>query len=281
MVTLKELRQYVQSQLIQEVDVMSLANRQINRVGIVVYKNGTMTSLIAVSMDIVNHEGVPTPQVMGLSQAIHEYDGNYRLHRLYADSAAISVVLLAASLEYWKRVFADHSVSPAAQQVIKRYFDQNKGNLALVEPDADSYGRRSAPDFLKAAYLGPVGFNLAQAIETGEKAIAKAVVGSEFERDDVLDMIKDTANNGFDRAYNDVTKTRHSLEDLYNASAAEDLLSELVKAIQKGGDAKTKALTWLASCEKEVVELLDAEHPNPKAWANIVQPALDKLNYGA
>lgn len=197
-----------------------------------------------------------------------------------ADSAAISVVLLAASLEYWKCVFADHSVSPAAQQVIKRYFDQNKDNPALVEPDADSYGRRSAPDFLKAAYLGPVGFNLAQAIETGEKAIAKAVVGSEFERDDVLDMIKDAANNGFDRAYNDVTKTRHSLENLYRDQAAEDLLIELVKAIQKDGSAKERALAWLAPLEDEVRTMLDEYHPNPKAWAHIVQPALDKLNSG-
>ncbi len=280
---LNELRELVRLQLIQEAGVVDLANRQLERIGLMVYENGRMTSLIAISTTVVvEHEGVPIPMVLGLAQANLEYDANYRLHRLYADNAAVSVVLLAASLEFWKSVFTDHSVSPAAQQVIKRYYEQNKDNPALVEPGADVVGKnRNVPDYLRAAFLGPVGFDIEQALAEGEKAIDNVThLLDESTREDVVDMIKDAADNGFDRAYNDISKTRHSLDDLFNASAAEDLLSELVKAIQKGGEAKSKALTWLGANLDDVRELMDAEHPNPRAWANIVEPALDKLNSG-
>lgn len=283
MLTLNELRELIHRQLIEEANVMDLANRQLDRVAIVSYMNGRMTSLIAISTsEIVNHEGVPIPKVLGLAQAVSEYDANYRLHRLYAENAVVSIVLLAAALEYWKSVFADYSVSPAAQQVIKRYFDQNKDNPALVEPDADSQGGRRA-DFLKAAYLGPVGFNLEHALQSGEKAINKAAeAGSEYwTRDDVVDMVKDAANNGFDRAYKDISKTRHSLDDLLRDEAGKDLLAELVRAIRNGGTAKQKALEWLSSKVEEVYEMMIADKNEMDAWYRIVQPALDKLNYEA
>lgn len=245
-----------------------------------------MTTLLAISTnvdDVEEHEGVPIPRVLGLSHAIHEYDGNYRLHRLYADSASVSIVLLAASLEYWKSVFADHSVSPAAQQVIKRYFEQNKDNPTLIEPNADSFGRRTAPDFLKAAYLGPVGFNLEQAIKTGEIAIDFATelgAPSGISREDVIDMIKDAGDNGFDRAYNDLSKTRHSLDDLLSDGSSE-LIPELLKAFQRGDDVKAKTLAWIVSREARVREILDEMDPKTvKSWDRIIQPAIDKLNSG-
>jgi len=285
MVTLKELRQYVRSQLIQEANVIGLANRQLGHIAFTLLKSSSSgrVSLIALSTSkIVVHEGTPIPLVLGYAQVKHEYDGNYRLKLLYGDNAVVSVVLLAGALEHWKSVFADNNVSPAAQQVIKRYFEQNKDNRALIERDADVNRDKHAPDFLRAAYLGPVGFDIETALKEGDRVINKAAASSnEWTRDDVVDMIRDAAENGFQRAHADISKTRHSLDDLLNEPAPVELLSELVKAVQKGGEAQMKALTWLTDHEEDVYELLVKSHPNMKDWGRIVQPALDKLNYEA
>jgi len=282
--TLNELRELIHRQLIEEANVMDLANRQLDRVAIVSYMNGRMTSLIAISTsEIVNHEGVPIPKVLGLAQAVSEYDANYRLHRLYAENAVVSIVLLAAALEYWKSVFADYSVSPAAQQVIKRYFDQNKDNPNLVELEADTAGRAKHPDFLRAAYLGPVGFDIAGALAAGDKAIAAAGDPGNWGHDDVRDMIVDAAFNGFDRAYSDDVKTKRSFDDLFREDAYHPLFKALMVAIQSGSTNKSKAVAWANQHVDDLLQVMQDLTPQRNKqdaeiehwWTSTILPNLD------
>jgi hypothetical protein len=280
--TLTELRRLIHLQLIEEASVIDLANRQLDHIAIVVRPGGAGPTLYAVSaIETEKYLGVHSPKVLGLAQAFKEHDAYYRLNRLYADKSVAAIVLLAAALEFWKSVLPDYSVSPAAQQVIKRYFEQNKDNPKLIELDADTNGKRTQPDFLKAAYLGPVGFDLDAAFAAGDSIIEKAIKlnNHAYDREDIIDHMKDTANDGFDRAYADVTKTRHSLDDLLKDEALEDLLLVLTKAIKKDGDDRVKALSWLVSHEKAVEDLVTDNLPDDKSWLQVIKPALDKLHF--
>ncbi len=289
MITLYELRQIVRVHLLEEAGVVDLANRQLSHIAIVTVK----TSLIAVSTsEVVIHEGVPVPKVLGMAQADHEQNKDYRLRRLYADTAATSIVLLAAALEHWKRLLPDHSVSPAAQQVIKRYFEQNKGDPTRIELGGDLYkdDTNEHADFLKAAYLGPVGFDISRALSLGEKAIDNALTQSnDWTRDNVYDMVIDAAYNGFDQAYSDDVKTKRSFDDLFSdeASGLEgnwySLFKALAVGIQSGGTNKSKAVAWAQRHADELLDIVEDLKPRQdkrdaeieRWWISTILPNLD------
>lgn len=277
MTTLNELRQYVRSQLIQEANVVGLANRQLDHVGLVQDKKGKYEYLIAVSLS-----GKNAPQVLGVSIAYKGTDVSYyRLIQFYSDTAVVAIVLLASSLEHWGVVVADHSVSPAAQQVMKRYFDQNKDNPGLIDPELDiSVRRNSAPDYLKAAYLGPVGFDLETAFAHGDKALDLAVEKDpHITRNDALEMFIGQSLAGFDNAFADNAKTKTTFDTILVSARGRELCDELSKAITKGGSEREKAVSWLRLHADEASALVDPL--NLRTWINTIQPVIDKLNYEA
>lgn len=128
---------------------------------------------------------------------------------MYADNASVAIMLLAATLQSLRKVYADYSVSPAAQQVIKRYFDKVKNDPTLVTLNDDPYRNNSHdndPPWLKAAYLGPVGFNLEAASKQAELAIDDVL--ADQDQDDVEHALFDAASYGFNVAYDDNGRTK-------------------------------------------------------------------------
>ncbi len=272
MILLDELRRFVQLQLIEEAGVVDLANRQ-NRLAVVLVNK---VHLIVISTsDVVKHQEIVIPKVFGIAIVEHKFDGYYQLTRLYADTAVASIVLLAATLEYWERVIPDTNVSPAAQQVIKRYYNQQKDNNTLIDPNFNTLNN-SKLDYLNAVYLGPVGFNIKNAFKLGYQAITVAAKKSSIE--DVEDMLLDAALDGFDRAYDDNIKTKRTFDDLLNASATEDLIAELERGL-RGGTTRAKTLAWLKIHGNEIQDQIeDYDFKSRRAWETSIQPALEQLN---
>jgi hypothetical protein len=223
--TLREFRQLLYFELLGEaLDVGAMANRGLGNRGIVVADAQGGEYLVAVSTkDSASYPiayDATLPKVLG-SAAGKQEAGGWRLHTLYADDPVTAIMLLGAALERWKKVLPDASVSPAAQAVMKRYFDTYKDDPSRIElnadPDRPSHGKSiwqpDGDDFLKAAYLGPVGFNLAKASSSGDQAIDAAVDPATppvKEAGRVRAWLQIVAKKGFEAAYDDVKRTKMS-----------------------------------------------------------------------
>lgn len=207
---LRELRELVREILLAEADVMDFANALVGRYGLIRFEVfDTKTSLVVVSKDAKDGDGYLTyPKPLGLVTATKTNDGGWRIAKMYADSAAVAIMLLAASLESFGKVYADYSVSPAAQQVIKRYFDKNEDDPKKVRTNSDKWRLKddSEPDFLKAAYLGPVGFDLKAALKQGEAIVDPYIMKQDQEA--VEDAILSAGGIGFHAAYGDDGRTK-------------------------------------------------------------------------
>jgi len=221
--SLNELRQLVYFELLGEaLDVGAMANRGLATRGIVIADAQGGEYLVAVSTkDSASYSiayDSTLPKVVG-SAAGKQEAGGWRLHTLYADDPSTAVMLLGAALERWKKVLPDAAVSPAAQAVMKRYFQAYKDDPSRIELNADperqahgkSIWQPDGDDFLKAAYLAPVGFNLNAALANGEKAAADAV---DTETPPIKEIgrvrawLQIIAKKGFEAAYDDVKRTK-------------------------------------------------------------------------
>ncbi len=218
MTLLNELREVVRELLLSEAGVADFANAQAGRYGLVRFEvSDTKVCLVVVSKSEeakAGHLRIPKP--LGLVTATKVNDGGWRIAKMYADSAPVAILLLAASLEAYKRVYTDYSVSPAAQQVIKRYFDKNEDDPTKVHQNADKWRMKDdrEPDFLRAAYLGPVGFDLRGALKQGEAAVDPYIADQDQEA--VEEAILGVAGMGFHTAYgnDDRTKARKKPSDV-------------------------------------------------------------------
>lgn len=212
MTPLLELRQLVRELLLAEANAIDFANNLIGRYGVIRFQvfDHKVTFIAISTKERVKHDNVVTiPKVLGSITATQGGDNVWRINKMYADNASAAILLLAATLESLKKVYADYSVSPAAQQVIKRYFDKVKDDPTLVTLNDDPYRNHpkdNDPDFLKAAFLGPVGFNMRAAVKQAELAIDDVLIDQDQE--DVENAILDAASYGFDTAYSDNMKTK-------------------------------------------------------------------------
>lgn len=205
---LNELRSLVRELILSEANVVGYANSQIGNLGLFRAEFFQRISLVVISSkETLKEPHVSFPKPLGLLTAA-KHANAWRITKMYADSAPAAVMLLAAALESFKRVLADHDVSPAAQQVIKRYFDKNKADPAKIELLGDkSRGKNGPePDFLSAAYLGPVGFDLNSALKHGEHVIDTYIETQD--QAEVEAAIMNTAYDGFTFAYDSDSKTK-------------------------------------------------------------------------
>ena len=218
LITIRELKTYISVTdllLSEALNVAAMANRGLGMRGLVVTKTGSSTeTIVAVSTKQTvfyrpYHGDVP--KVLGAAVSVADLSGR-RLKTLYADDATTAVMLLAASFEKWQWVVPDQSVSPAARQILKRYFDEFKDDPKMIELDADT--KRKDPDdpvYLRAAYLGPVGFDLGRAIGLGDQAVEAVIEPedkSQEETENVKQWITNCAKEGFTAAYGDAARTK-------------------------------------------------------------------------
>ena len=153
------------------------------------------------------------PTILGAAVGEPAGDNTWRLRTLYAEDPTTAIMLMGAAIERWKRVLPDYSVSPAAQAVLKRYFEQNVDDPTKVEVGADSANRKdqNEADFLKSAYLAPVGFDLGRAEDNGDAAVNSAVdanIPPVKEARRVREWLRQLASKGFDEAYKSDIKTK-------------------------------------------------------------------------
>jgi hypothetical protein len=182
-----------------------------------------LLSLIAVSPTEVDKTSYPNvfPKVLGRVDAVDYQDG-WMINTFYSDDPQTAVFLMAASLHLLKRVYADFSVSPAARALIERYYNSYKDDPMRVQLKFSKRSRgRMEPDYLTAAYLGPLpNFNAAfdAALEVGDKLIKKLGI----DRDDAVDKLSKIGDVGFSKAYQDPMRTKKG-EDLeaYNEMMRE------------------------------------------------------------
>lgn len=199
--------------LLTEANAIDFANNLIGRYGVIKYQffDHKITFVVVSANEKVKYDNVVTiPKVVGLITANQGGNDVWRINKMYADNASAAIMLLAAALESLGKVYADYSVSPAAQQVIKRYFNRVKDDPTLVKLNDDPYRNKpedtDEPDFLKAAFLGPVGFNMRAAVKQADLAIDDVIDGQDPE--EVERAILDSASYGFDTAYDSDVKTK-------------------------------------------------------------------------
>lgn len=205
--SLREFKQLLYFELLGEaLDVGAMANRGLGTRGIVVADVQGGEYLVAVSLkDSATYPiayDAALPKVLGSATGQSKGDV-WQLRTLYADDPVTAVMLMGAAIEHWRRVVPDDSVSPAAQAVIKRYFEAYKDDPKRIE-NADQ-------GFLKATYLGPVGFDFNKASGAGDRAVEAAVDPATppvKESGRVRAWLQIVAKKGFEAAYDDIKRTK-------------------------------------------------------------------------
>ena len=210
MTSLDELRALVRELLLSEASVIDFANAQTDRFGLIKFQlfDHKISLVVVSTTEKAGDQHLSFPKPLGLLTATKANSDGWRIAKMYADSAPVAMLLLAASLEAFGKVYPDYSVSPAAQQVIKRYFDKHKDDPTKVQlgADADRMKDDSEAEFLRAAYLGPVGFDMRKAVKQGERAVDPFILDQDQET--VEDAILSAASAGFSKAYSDDERTK-------------------------------------------------------------------------
>lgn len=102
----------------------------------------------------------------------------YKVNTIWGDSAMVSMYIFGAALSVAGKLVCDTQVSPAAQMVIKGYWDKHKDDPAYVTPEvlAEDVWNAGAP-WLRAGYNGePVGDVYKPALVAGEELASQVDV---------------------------------------------------------------------------------------------------------
>ncbi len=279
-IRLSELRNYLSWQLLEVADVGALASRGLKNCGIVDagFDGSGEQDLIAISLRSKQQLGPNNlPRVLGAvsGEVDEDNDGNqyFTLTTLYADDPSSMVVLLAAALSKWKIVVPDFSVSPAAQGVLKRYYQLFKDDPSKIK----KLRKKETPTpWLHVAYLGPVdGFDV-KAAESSADEVIQQVVGENpddyYGYRDVVKAIRQISIQGFRSAYANPDKTGHRqvesealtniLRQVEQGKARDDSLTmQLCRALRspEGSYQRYSALTWYDSNKAAVERALKGE----------------------
>lgn len=124
-----------------------------------------------------------------------------RIAAIWSDDPITGIYLFGAALYFDKKIIADNSVTFAAQEIIKRYYNQNKNNASLVQPEVVETNPQNAnfPE-LRAAYLGKQSSEAESALLAGEE-LKKFVKES-----DLIDIV----SYKWEKSYQDDVKTKRN-----------------------------------------------------------------------
>ena len=239
--------------------------------------------LIAISTDI--NEETHLPNVLGMAQCAQEshMPGWWRLKALYSDDPAATVLLMYSALKVFQRVLADESVSPEAQKIVKRYYDDavKSGSKAVVQ-NADTYREETDPDFLKAGYLDPgKGPNMNTLMRSGTETLNAVVDSGETKFKTTWSLaqyLAEIADQGFEKAYENVERTGYrDFDQMLRSKAYKQILYGLEDAFYASGEEARRALSWYKENQDKVQEFVNANPKWTTFWKERVVPSMWKM----
>ncbi len=261
------LREAIRFCLTEDVDVIAYANRLASKVPLVFMDYGQRQKLVALSStDTVEAEEdidwCDHPKVIGMVEVRLKKEGICEVQMFFADSPQAAVTLLAASLEKWRYLVPDTEVSPAAQQVIKRYFNKHRGNPNKISSLTDEVPY----DFLEAVYVGPVGFDLQAALKAGANVVQECLPRNATP-DDVENMRKQldfSSDYAFGEAYYNPKKTKVTYDHLLKSKRFSGLFDVLTTDVRSHRDSVAdKAVDWIRKNQEAV-----QKHTNDSMFAS-------------
>lgn len=265
-------------QLIAEASIVDFANKLSGKIGLLVDKDEELDFdgpplFVLVALQEKNGKIIST----GYIGASDEGDG-FRINKMYAHDAKTAVFLLAAALESWKRVFTDFNVSPAASDVIQRYYNQNLNDETKIEKFADrDLAKSKSEDFLRAAYLGPVGFDLKASQYLALDMIAAISEQTGADKSEIIQNFVLGGSEEFNKVYADKSKTKTTFDDLLKRKMFEKLVESLIDEIAdpKVKGAQKAAIAWINDHSAEMKKiLLASDEMLQDDWKMIVRPYL-------
>lgn len=149
---------------------------------IVISQEGAYTKLMVVE-DADNRFNIRAGVNLALNMAAmspghQRSDWVYKIRTIWGDSSMVSIYIFGAALAVAGRLVCDTQVSPAAQMVIKGYWEKHKDDPEYVVPEvlAQDVWNIGAP-WLRAGYLaGPIGDAFSSAIAAGEEIASQTSV---------------------------------------------------------------------------------------------------------
>jgi hypothetical protein len=278
---LRELRTLIRTHLLlNEGDVIDLANRMTSNRSVVVIRDSVM---VVISLNEVQKNRIGTyttqvpniPKVLGYANLDSQY-GYWVVESLYADDPSTLVVLLSALLEHFEKLCPDAMLSPASSAVLKRYYDANKDDPTKIKQDACN--RDSRHDYQRALYLGPVGFNIDAAFSKSMAVIKKLVNNNSRKVEMVLEDIYATAVHGFKTAYNDPERTKQgSFKDWLKRKEIPWLFVSLDNMFQTGDEKlSTKAAQFIRDNKEEIDRFVKGNLPTLSSKWDELQLSADE-----
>jgi len=198
-----------------------------------------------------------------------EVPGWWRLAYLFSDSPSSTPLALVGALSFHKKVLADTSVSPAAEAVIKGYYEKESSNSKLVITDADEVRVKGKQDenapWLRAGYLTPPGADAVawRSRLAGDDIVEELAKSHKMSEDEVREKFAQAAEEGFTEAYAEEGRT--GIE-----SIPGDIEKNLVEAI-KASDIRQIALIFYEATKGESKP---GKRPWPTAWITKNYPKL-------
>lgn len=202
-IRLSELRTLIGISLLTEADIARIAQRLVgskNR-ALVTSGGGPGMEHDIVVIDPTLAPGETEPQIFA-GVTVSPPEGRSRdfiLSTLFTKSAPDAVLVLYATLKEFKRIVPDASVSSAAQDVIKRYYEEHKDDPSFIE-------RSPRDTFLTAVYLSPPGPDVEDMKLRGEEFLSSQG-GDEAGTLRLRRKIVKNAREAFFEKYNDPVAT--------------------------------------------------------------------------
>jgi len=216
--------------LLETPNIASLAGRASKQGKVIIkYSDG--------GRDYVVIAGKKDGNVEVTAAAIGEQEGKWwRLQYLYSKEVSSTPLALAGALVIHRQVIPDLDVSPAAEMLIKSYFDNimksGKPDPALIKLDADEQRVKSGQDqqkpYLRSGYYPPSGSDstVYKAVWAGDELVEELSSSQEKPEDEVRGDLARIAEEGFTTAYDS--------EQTGYAKIPEDISKRLSSFLESG-----------------------------------------------
>lgn len=214
-----------QNGLLNEIDVARFARRAKGKAILdISASKGSALILVDPNKPVVTGSGdLEIPKVLGTVSAFPYAKGKagaWVLHQFYADNPMNAIVLLSAAMKAFGTIIPDSSVSPAARNMIKTFYDKNKDDPNKITQNfisgdgqenmsnkSNLDSDRWEHDFLNAAYHAGDEFPLDQFISTGREMLRSYADKQGVSTSKVLVATARAMQQGWKEAYRDEKKT--------------------------------------------------------------------------
>jgi hypothetical protein len=169
-------------------------------------------------------------------------EGNwYIVETLWADTSISAVTLLYAILEHYKKILPSRHISPAAQSVVRSFYNKYKGTEVVTEGAHSDPG--STPE-LKA------GYNWSPKLR--KIPVQQGIASSP----DEVKFLIETVYSGFQKAYSDPTRTKKESPNYYwNNFELDNLINLLDQWLGEGGAKENEAIKWITDHRSDLLQI--------------------------